>query len=174
MPSAKTIRAGQVADAGWPLDRWPYNSRSLCGLNWRRKRDSNPRTSFPVNGFQDRRLKPLGHSSTDQRSGFRRFTQSLRACEALGQPGARGENRWSGSKSAASSRWELVQLFQGPASVLRDHRIWMAGHPSQGLFELVQATIPHRHGDVAEKSGIFGSRDWTRCEVQTEFLRRER
>ena len=33
-------------------------------LWWRRKRDSNPRTSFPVNGFQDRRLKPLGHSST--------------------------------------------------------------------------------------------------------------
>src|ERR1019366_6670212 len=32
-------------------------------LQWRRKRDSNPRTSFPVNGFQDRRLKPLGHSS---------------------------------------------------------------------------------------------------------------
>ena len=39
---------------------------------WRRKRDSNPRTSFPVNGFQDRRLKPLGHSSNlkvaDQRA----------------------------------------------------------------------------------------------------------
>src|SRR5262245_22903797 len=31
---------------------------------WRRKRDSNPRTSYPVNGFQDRRLQPLGHSST--------------------------------------------------------------------------------------------------------------
>lgn len=30
---------------------------------WRRKRDSNPRTSHPVNGFQDRRLQPLGHSS---------------------------------------------------------------------------------------------------------------
>ena len=30
---------------------------------WRRKRDSNPRTSYPVNRFQDRRLKPLGHSS---------------------------------------------------------------------------------------------------------------
>ena len=30
---------------------------------WRRKRDSNPRTSYPVNGFQDRRLQPLGHLS---------------------------------------------------------------------------------------------------------------
>ena len=31
--------------------------------NWRRKRDSNPRASHPANGFQDRRLQPLGHSS---------------------------------------------------------------------------------------------------------------
>jgi hypothetical protein len=30
---------------------------------WRRKRDSNPRVSYPTNGFQDRRLQPLGHSS---------------------------------------------------------------------------------------------------------------
>jgi hypothetical protein len=29
----------------------------------RRKRDSNPRVSYPTNGFQDRRLRPLGHSS---------------------------------------------------------------------------------------------------------------
>jgi hypothetical protein len=29
----------------------------------RRKGDSNPRTSFPVNGFQDRRFQPLTHSS---------------------------------------------------------------------------------------------------------------
>ena len=32
-------------------------------MEWRRKRDSNPRLSFPNNGFQDRRLQPLGHSS---------------------------------------------------------------------------------------------------------------
>ena len=32
-------------------------------LFWRRKRDSNPRASYPANGFQDRRLQPLGHSS---------------------------------------------------------------------------------------------------------------
>ncbi len=36
--------------------------------SWRRKRDSNPRYSFPYCGFQDRRLKPLGHSSTHHRS----------------------------------------------------------------------------------------------------------
>ena len=37
---------------------------------WRRKRDSNPRTSHPVNGFQDRRLQPLGHSSDPNYSGI--------------------------------------------------------------------------------------------------------
>ena len=36
--------------------------QGLVGI-WRRKRDSNPRTSFPVNGFQDRRYQPLTHSS---------------------------------------------------------------------------------------------------------------
>ena len=38
--------------------------RDSKGLKfWRRKRDSNPRASHPANGFQDRRLQPLGHSS---------------------------------------------------------------------------------------------------------------
>ena len=41
-------------------------------LAWRRKRDSNPRNPFEFNGFQDRRLKPLGHSSIRYRIGFRR------------------------------------------------------------------------------------------------------
>jgi hypothetical protein len=46
----------------------PFQSCSLDSNGsdfdiWRRKRDSNPRTSYPVNGFQDRRLQPLGHSS---------------------------------------------------------------------------------------------------------------
>jgi hypothetical protein len=30
---------------------------------WRRKRDSNPREPFDSNGFQDRRIQPLCHSS---------------------------------------------------------------------------------------------------------------
>ncbi len=32
-------------------------------VNWRRKRDSNPREPFDSNGFQDRRIQPLCHSS---------------------------------------------------------------------------------------------------------------
>ncbi len=35
----------------------------LAGEIKRRRRDSNPRYGYPYNGFQDRRLKPLGHSS---------------------------------------------------------------------------------------------------------------
>jgi hypothetical protein len=31
---------------------------------WRRRRDSNPRDPFESNGFQDRRIQPLCHSST--------------------------------------------------------------------------------------------------------------
>ena len=31
---------------------------------WRRRRDSNPRDPFGSNGFQDRRIQPLCHSST--------------------------------------------------------------------------------------------------------------
>ena len=44
--------------------RYGYSKTRIFDiLRWRRKRDSNPRTSFPVNGFQDRRYQPLTHSS---------------------------------------------------------------------------------------------------------------
>ena len=33
-------------------------------IYWRREWDSNPRYSHPYSGFQDRRLRPLGHPST--------------------------------------------------------------------------------------------------------------
>ena len=36
---------------------------------WRRGRDSNPWKPFDFNGFQDRRLKPLGHLSATPHSG---------------------------------------------------------------------------------------------------------
>ena len=37
---------------------------SAAQTAWRRERDSNPRYGFPYSGFQDHRLKPLGHPST--------------------------------------------------------------------------------------------------------------
>lgn len=35
----------------------------FCLNYWRRKRDSNPRSARTDNGFQDRRIRPLCHSS---------------------------------------------------------------------------------------------------------------
>jgi hypothetical protein len=51
--------------SGWKIDV----SRDLKGsmrkpkTGWRRRWDSNPRDPFGPNGFQDRRLQPLGHPS---------------------------------------------------------------------------------------------------------------
>lgn len=39
-------------------------TRSRGTRKWRRRGDSNPRLSFPNNGFQDRRVQPLCHPST--------------------------------------------------------------------------------------------------------------
>ena len=41
---------------------------------WRREWDSNPRYSYPYSGFQDRRLRPLGHPSAVY------FISKLRPC----------------------------------------------------------------------------------------------
>ena len=43
----------------------------------RRRRDSNPRDGKPPNGFQDRRLQPLGHSSKSLPIKNLRLTSSL-------------------------------------------------------------------------------------------------
>src|SRR6185369_14075953 len=53
--------------------------------DWRRGRDSNPRTPFEVNGFQDRRLKPLGHLSggPDHLTPYRKTGQPAYAAAAL-------------------------------------------------------------------------------------------
>ena len=45
----------------------PRHRTSYCDCprakQWRRKRDSNPRNACTLNGFQDRRIQPLCHSS---------------------------------------------------------------------------------------------------------------
>jgi hypothetical protein len=45
------------------FNRPKRNSHKLNQIPWRRKRDSNPREPFDSNGFQDRRIQPLCHSS---------------------------------------------------------------------------------------------------------------
>ncbi len=57
-------RSGGGAAGGVGTPSRPAGADVLGKYLWRRKRDSNPRVSFPTNGFQDRRLQPLGHSST--------------------------------------------------------------------------------------------------------------
>lgn len=46
--------------------QFPSGNRKLynkINMKWRKRWDSNPRYGFPHAGFQDRFLKPLGHSS---------------------------------------------------------------------------------------------------------------
>ncbi len=79
---------------GWRGDR-------IC---WRRKRDSNPRASHPANGFQDRRLQPLGHSSEDNGSEFRGAARfGIRATPRCG-PGT--------SWNRASAVWQELSRGQ--------------------------------------------------------------
>ena len=62
------LRTGVFGDpfsvASLPAASRPHHAR--CA--WRRRRDSNPRYRFRHNGFQDRRLQPLGHSSVRHKS----------------------------------------------------------------------------------------------------------
>ena len=48
---------------------------------WRRERDLNPRTGHPVSGFQDRRLKPLGHPSLPGPALGQAWTRSMALLE---------------------------------------------------------------------------------------------
>ena len=58
-------------------------------LIWRRKRDSNPRASYPANGFQDRRLRPLGHSSDFKLPDFAIISQSAAIAATRRRQGGR-------------------------------------------------------------------------------------
>ena len=40
------------------------DSASALVHNWRKERDSNPRSRFRLSGFQDRRIRPLCHPSS--------------------------------------------------------------------------------------------------------------
>ena len=58
------LRTGQLQDNSASPRHFREGLRMCKRLvTWRRRRDSNPRYRFRHNGFQDRRLQPLGHSS---------------------------------------------------------------------------------------------------------------
>ena len=60
--SLPAILSNMGSNPNLPL---PYLMKGLMSLHkiWRRGRDSNPRTAEAVNGFQDRRIRPLCHLS---------------------------------------------------------------------------------------------------------------
>ena len=74
------IRPGDTTSgplrAGASVQPFPHNPRKQREIpadakrretfregQWRRRRDSNPRNALALNGFQDRRIRPLCHSS---------------------------------------------------------------------------------------------------------------
>src|SRR6185295_2728248 len=82
--------------SGWSIYRLQSSRRDIAIENWRRKRDSNPRASYPANGFQDRRFQPLTHSSAfnlancgpdAQCSGFRSVSHCLFKPRGFEMPG---------------------------------------------------------------------------------------
>src|SRR5579864_9398894 len=71
--SANAIKAlGDMLFSSWHMRRHMRPPRRI----WRRKRDSNPRASYPANGFQDRRFQPLTHSSISKLPDFLNTAQS--------------------------------------------------------------------------------------------------
>src|SRR5271170_358182 len=76
---ASIISAGRRSEKEIAVSPFDYRAAGAAWISirrkrvrcWRRKRDSNPRASHPANGFQDRRLQPLGHSSNSNLADFR-------------------------------------------------------------------------------------------------------
>src|SRR3954463_4460567 len=99
----------------------PYRMASKFGAGvresedeWRRKRDSNPRASFPANGFQDRRFQPLTHSSTHE--GSRVKTSSVITETMFGSCDHRPEN--SGKVDDLQSVRRIQELHYPTHAVL--------------------------------------------------------
>ena len=60
---ASVVATKQVAVSASGTRTCTHSIASPCADLHRRRRDSNPRDDYSPNGFQDRRLQPLGHSS---------------------------------------------------------------------------------------------------------------
>ena len=72
-PMAWTFKPQSRGKGATVAGHHPLKSLIIRKIVWRRKGDSNPRIAFAINGFQDRRLKPLGHSSVFILSDFIEF-----------------------------------------------------------------------------------------------------
>ena len=74
---------------------------STCAV-WRRERDSNPRYSFPYNGFRDRHNRPLCHLS-GSKAGLNSAggADGVRECRGGLRPGERFRGGCSEVRGAA-------------------------------------------------------------------------
>ena len=68
---------------------------------WRREWDSNPRYSHPYSGFQDRRLRPLGHPS------ILKFISKSGSCRQIKLLYPRNRRRFDNIGAAIPLSWLL-------------------------------------------------------------------
>ena len=91
-------------------------------MTWRKRWDSNPRVGLPTAGFQDRCLKPLGHSSSAGPAGraatFIRGRVGFRpVCGGVLHQVQRGSRLAARDGIVAQGCWVMRRLSRGPASV---------------------------------------------------------
>ena len=80
-----TARLHDASAAAWQLTRIQSEHpgpSARTGYAWRRGRDSNPRRACALNGFQDRRFRPLSHLSMRQQHK----PNAGPPCRATGRP----------------------------------------------------------------------------------------
>lgn len=83
---------------------WPrLPAAGLRKRNWRKGRDLNPRMPHGINGFQDRRIKPLCHPSTGKKSQIFRQGNPRRL-----QRSSRAERRRLSPKGKAPSKINMA------------------------------------------------------------------
>ncbi len=78
-PRLRALRV-RIPPARCKREPWARWCICLSGKRWRRRRDSNPRTrEHRINGFRDRRIQPLCHSSAWSET-WRVKRRAMRGC----------------------------------------------------------------------------------------------
>lgn len=110
--------------------------------NWRKRWDSNPRYGFPHAGFQDRFLKPLGHSSVP-----RLMTQRRASMQGLAPKN-------SAAGSPVTEKWEhRTPQVVGSSSTLMKEEIMLVKIAAVSLLSLGLATSALAQSSSGGSSG---------------------
>ncbi len=100
--------------------RWKRLRPDRAGkIGWRRRRDSNPRDPFESNGFQDRRLRPLGHSSGSDCNSQRAAASDWKPGPSIGRH-RRAVTAQFFIESVPTACQELRRKKQEPAATKRE------------------------------------------------------